>query len=57
MNTMRISPKKLHNIKKNQAELNTIEIKKNTIEGINTGLDDTKEKISNVEDRVVSGNH
>ena len=52
MNTMRISPKKLHNIKKNQAELNTTEIK-NTIEGINTGLDDSKEQISNLDDRVV----
>lgn len=52
MNTMRISPKKLHNTKKNQAELNTTEIK-NTIEGINTGLDDSKEQISNLEDRVV----
>ena len=46
------SPKKLHNTKKNQAELNTTEIK-NTIEGINTGLDDSKEQISNLEDRVV----
>lgn len=52
MNTMRISPKKLHNTKKNQAELNTTEIK-NTIEGIHTGLDDSKEQISNLEDRVV----
>ena len=52
MNRRRISPKKLHDTKKNQAELNTTEIK-NTIEGINPGLDDSKEQISNLEDRVV----
>ena len=52
MNRRRISPKKLNDTKKNQAELNTTEIK-NTIEGISTGLDDSKEQISNLEDRVV----
>lgn len=46
--------KELQNIKKNKAELSNIiaEIK-NTLEGSNSGLDDTKEWISKLEHRVV----
>lgn len=43
------------NIKKDQSELKNIikEILKNTLEGINSRLEDTEEQISDPEDRVV----
>ena len=45
--------KELENIKKNKTELkNTITEMKNTPEGINSRLDDTKEWISKLEERV-----
>ena len=46
--------KELENVKNNQIEMNNMitEIK-NTLEGINSRLDDTEEWISELEDRVV----
>lgn len=46
---------KIQKIKQNQPELNNtiIEIKKNTVEGINSRLDDREEQITNLEDRIV----
>ena len=56
MNTVRISTES-ENTKKNQTELkNTItEIlkKRNTLEGINSRLDDTQDWLRKLEDRVV----
>ena len=46
--------KEIENIKKNQSELrNTITEIKNTPGGINSWLEDAKEHISNLEDRVM----
>ena len=46
--------KEIENIKKNQSELkNTITEMKNILEGINSRLEEAKEWISNLEDRVV----
>lgn len=45
----------MENIKKDQSELKDIikEILKNTLEGINSRLEDAEEQISDLEDRVV----
>ena len=45
----------MENIKKDWPELKNIikEILKNTLEGINSRLEDTEEQISDLEDRVV----
>ena len=44
----------VENIKKNQSQLNnTITEMKNILEGIKSGLSDTKECICNLEDRIV----
>lgn len=54
----RISSKELESIMNSQAELKKTRTKmQNTLEGINSRLDNTDKGISNLEDRLVGINH